>query len=77
VFGGLFDLPDWTNRISPFFWVPAPFVETTNAEHMIGLSAVAAALIAIAFVRFHRMLLRRPHLISALGQRVDDGGRLR
>jgi ABC-2 type transport system permease protein len=54
VFGRLFDLPGWTNRLSPFYWVPTPFVETVEASDMIGLSAVAVALFAVAFVGFRR-----------------------
>jgi ABC-2 type transport system permease protein len=54
MFGELFDLPGWTNRISPFSWVPTPFVETAEAGDMIGTSAIAVALIAVAFIGFRR-----------------------
>jgi ABC-2 type transport system permease protein len=54
MFGDLFDLPRWTSRISPFSWVPTPFVETAQAGDLIGLWAVAIALFAVAFVGFRR-----------------------
>jgi ABC-2 type transport system permease protein len=54
MFGELFDLPQWTNRISPFYWVPTPFVETVEVGAMIGLAAVTVALFAAAFVGFRR-----------------------
>jgi hypothetical protein len=44
----------WTNRISPFYWVPTPFVETAEVGDMIGVTAVAVARLATAFVGFYR-----------------------
>lgn len=54
MFGGLFDLPEWAYRISPFDWVPTPFVETPTAVGVGGLCAVAAGLLVAAFAGFRR-----------------------
>lgn len=54
MFGGLFDLPEWAHRISPFSWVPAPFSETIVPADMIGLWTVTSTLLTIALVGFRR-----------------------
>ncbi len=54
MFGALLDLPHWTNWVSPFFWLPAPFVDEPDALHLLGLTAVAAMLFLAAFLGFKR-----------------------
>ncbi|SDK29287.1 ABC-2 type transport system permease protein [Nocardioides sp. YR527] len=54
MFGPLFDLPDAVAGISPFWWVGRYPQEAIEASHMIGLSAVALALLVAAFVGFRR-----------------------
>jgi putative exporter of polyketide antibiotics len=57
MFGDLFELPWWTSRISPFFWMPTPFVGTAQAADLTGLRAVAIALFAVALIGFRRQAL--------------------
>ena len=52
--GPLLQLPDWTNRFSPFGYVPNVPAEDFALAPLIGLTVVAAALIAIGFVGFRR-----------------------
>src|SRR5690606_34801630 len=55
LFGGLIeDLPEAAHWISPFYWVPEAFVADFDAGSFVGLSAVAAALLVLAFVGFRR-----------------------
>ncbi len=55
MFGGLIeDLPEAAHWISPFYWVPEAFVADFDAGSFVGLSAVAAALLVLAFVGFRR-----------------------
>ncbi|AEG43022.1 ABC transporter permease [Isoptericola variabilis] len=54
LFGGLFELPDWALRLSPFDWVPAPFVDDVAAGDTLVLWGIAAVLLALAFVGFRR-----------------------
>jgi ABC-2 type transport system permease protein len=54
LFGGLFELPDWAFRISPFDWVPTPFVDDVAAGDLLVLWGAAAVLLVIAFVGFRR-----------------------
>lgn len=59
MFGGLFDLPDWAYRISPFDWLPTPLVESPSVVGVAGLWVVVAGLLAAAFAG-----IRRRDLIS-------------
>ena len=54
MFGDLFALPRWASRISPFAWVPAPFVDEAPAVDVAGLWAIATVLGALAFLGFRR-----------------------
>jgi ABC-2 type transport system permease protein len=54
LFGPLFELPDAVLAISPFWWVGRYPQEAIEASHMIGLSAVALALLLAAFAGFRR-----------------------
>lgn len=54
LFGELFDLPLWASRLSPFSWVPTPFLDAVEGGDLIGLWAVAAALVVVALVGFRR-----------------------
>lgn len=55
MFGGLIeDLPEAAYWISPFHWVPEAFVADFDAGSFAGLTAVAAALLVLAFVGFRR-----------------------
>ncbi|MCK0117577.1 hypothetical protein MWU57_11090 [Isoptericola sp. S6320L] len=55
MFGGLIeDLPEAARWISPFHWVPEPFVADFDAGSFAGLTAVAAGLLVLAFVGFRR-----------------------
>ncbi|WP_165962881.1 ABC transporter permease [Occultella glacieicola] len=54
MFGGLFELPDWALRLSPFDWVPGPFLDDVAVGDLIVLWAVAVALPVLAFVGFRR-----------------------
>ncbi|OCG74335.1 ABC transporter permease [Microbacterium sediminis] len=61
MFADLFDLPDAVRALSPFWWTPDPLTGTGAADDQVaaapalwGLSAVAAALAALAFWGFRR-----------------------
>lgn len=61
MFGDLFDLPDAARALSPFWWTPNPLTgaggagdQAAAAPALWGLSAVAAALGALAFWGFRR-----------------------
>ncbi|WP_418275234.1 ABC transporter permease [Isoptericola jiangsuensis] len=54
MFGGLFDLPDWAYRISPFDWVPDAFSGDFSAGDVALLWGVAAVLVVLGFVGFRR-----------------------
>jgi ABC-2 type transport system permease protein len=54
VFGGLLRLPEWATKLSPFGWVPAFPGEDLDAVPLVGLSLVAAALLAVALAGFRR-----------------------
>lgn len=54
MFGGMFDLPEWAHRLSPFTWVPTPFVENAQTAEMVGLWSIAAGLLAAAIAGFRR-----------------------
>lgn len=50
-FGGLFDPPDWTLDLSPFFTVPALPTDDWGKTLLVGGIAVAAGALALAAVR--------------------------
>jgi ABC-2 type transport system permease protein len=54
MFGGMLDLPEWAHRVSPFAWVPTPFVEGAQTADMLGLWGIAAGLLVAAIVGFRR-----------------------
>jgi ABC-2 type transport system permease protein len=54
LFGAVFELPDWAFRLSPFDWVPTPFVDDVAAVDLLVLWGVAVALFALAFAGFRR-----------------------
>lgn len=54
MFGPALDLPDAANALSPFWWVGRYPQEPIDATRMIGLCALAASLLAAAFVGFRR-----------------------
>lgn len=54
MFGDLFELPEWVFGLSPFHWVPSPFVEDVAAGDMLGLWATVAVLFVLAFAGFRR-----------------------
>ncbi|MGI5188452.1 ABC transporter permease [Promicromonospora sp. CA-289599] len=54
MFGAIFDLPEGAEAISPFYWLPAGFGAAPEAANMVGLAAVTAALLALAFVGFRQ-----------------------
>jgi len=54
MFGALLDLPGWANGISPYWHVPQLPGAAVEAGPLVGLSLVAAALLALGFVGFRR-----------------------
>lgn len=54
MFGDLFELPDWVLGLSPFHWVPAPFVEDVAAGALLGPWVTVAVLFVLGFVGFRR-----------------------
>lgn len=54
MFGGVFDLPDWAYRVSPFDWVPSAFSGEFSAGDVAVLWAAAAVLLVLGFVGFRR-----------------------
>lgn len=54
MFGPLLNLPRWALRLSPFGWESRVPAEDVNVAALVGLSAVAAVLAALALVGFHR-----------------------
>lgn len=54
MFGSVLDLPDAVSGLSPFWWVSNYPQEPIDAAHVIGLSAVAAVLVGLAFLGFRR-----------------------
>ena len=54
LFGDLLRLPDGARGVSPYWWVPDPLVGHVDVAHLVGLAAVAAALVVLAFVGFRR-----------------------
>lgn len=54
MFAALFDLPEWAQRISPFYWVDDPLSGDVVPAHVLGLCAVAVVLFGLAFLGFRR-----------------------
>ncbi|WP_265521743.1 ABC transporter permease [Oerskovia flava] len=54
MFGGLLDLPTWAEGLSPLWHVPQLPGEAFDAGPLVGLSALAVALLAAGFVGFRR-----------------------
>ncbi|UNK70588.1 hypothetical protein [Microbacterium sp. H1-D42] len=53
-FGPLFDLPEWLQGVSPFYWTPDAFGDDAEMWGVLGVTGVAAALFAAAFWGFRR-----------------------
>ncbi|MFD6176880.1 MULTISPECIES: ABC transporter permease [unclassified Isoptericola] len=54
LFAGLFHIPEWAQKISPFWWVPDSLSGDVDWGHVGGLCAVAVVLLVLAFVGFRR-----------------------
>lgn len=54
LFGGLFELPDWAFRLSPFDWVPTAFVDDVTAGDQLVLWGAGVVLLVLAFAGFRR-----------------------
>lgn len=54
LFAGLFHIPEWAQKISPFWWVPDSLNGDVDWAHVGGLCAVALVLLVLAFVGFRR-----------------------
>jgi len=54
LFGPLLKLPEWVTRLSPFGWLPAVPAEPADPAPLVGLTLLAAALVAVALAGFRR-----------------------
>lgn len=54
MFADLFDLPAWSRRISPFWWVGSPALGDVEPARLWGLAGVAVVLLLLAFAGFRR-----------------------